>query len=127
LSRLTHTHRWRDVLVDQTVEVGSQLIEADARRPENAAATSPRVANRRRRDREQFADGHATMSDDECLGLVEMPHDLAAVVAELTLRDRPTHGPRRGTGATRLLHIGSTERGLPKQRAARDASHSLTA
>lgn len=36
-------------------------------------------------ERDEFPDGYTATRDDECLALIELAHDLAAVVAEFAL------------------------------------------
>ncbi len=56
--------------------------------------------------REELADGDAVAGDDEGLAVVELPHDLAAVVPQLPLRDLPAHAPTVALRATvRLVKV----------------------
>ena len=77
-----------------------QLIEFDRWR---SAKPGCDLATRRKptpSDRHQLADRHAAAGHDEGRALVQLAHDLATVVAELTLRDRPSHVDHCSTGAT---------------------------
>src|SRR5207247_5555776 len=51
--------------------------------------------------RNQLTNRHAIACDDECLPLVQGPHDSPAFVAELTLGDPSTHCRHCSTRATR--------------------------
>ncbi|MGI9052482.1 MAG: hypothetical protein ACR2HQ_07530 [Ilumatobacteraceae bacterium] len=55
-------------------------------------------------DGDELADGNAAAGDDERLAVVKAAHDRAAVVAQLTLRDRSSHDGNRSTGATMALN-----------------------
>ena len=60
--------------------------------------------------RREFANWHSGASDNEGLATVEPPHDRAAVVAQLSLGDFPSHGlivAHRATGTPYRLEGGA--------------------
>src|SRR5437588_11495356 len=100
----------RRALVDATVEV-----------PAETHAINVGCAGKRGNDcfcrneapspqRYELADGHAVPRDDEGLTLVELTHDLAALVAQLALRDLSAHRGDCSTRATRSVE------GAPRRR-----------
>lgn len=86
-----------DARIGDRVEVDSESFGVDHRR------TVEQVGNRFGTDkalpaeRAQLTDRLAGAGDDEGLASVEPAHDLAAGVAELSLRDRGRHDPYRST------------------------------
>ncbi len=80
------------------VEIGAETAGVDgggvAEHRGDRVGRDEAVAAQRR----ELADRGSVSGDDEGLTLIEAPHDLATVVAELSLRDR-LHGVRRD-GAT---------------------------
>lgn len=105
------------VLGCDAVEVGAKPGQVDTRSaPEHrdgSVGTHEPVAPQRG----QLPDGNAMPGDDEGLTPVQSPHDLAAVVPELTLGDVSRHGDYRSTRCYGwgLVHGGPVQ--LPCARA----------
>jgi hypothetical protein len=87
-------------LVEQRVEVGTELLGVD-RRCVREGRHGPRGRNEApSADRGQLAYFLAVPGHEERLAPINGPHDLAALVAELALRDLPCHAAQCSTRAT---------------------------
>ena len=82
----------RDVLARRVVEVGSEPVEIDARRALECRHCLVSTDKAMTTQWGQFADGDTVSGDNEALALVELAHDLTAVVSQLALSDLGRHG-----------------------------------
>ena len=89
-------------LVDVAVEIGAESVTIDVSSAGKDLGDLLARSEPSPSDRDELTDGHAAPRHNEALARIQATHDLAAVVAKFTLRDRPTHDEQRSTGATRL-------------------------
>ena len=74
-------------MIDKCVEVGSQAFEIDLGRGRERRHGNVRRDEAVALHRSQLTHRYAVAGDDERLSPVESPHDLAAVISELSLGD----------------------------------------
>src|SRR5262249_3358870 len=83
-----------------TIEIATEALVVNVRRAledcDNRVRTDKAVPSQWC----ELADGHAVTGHDERLAFIEAPHDLPAVVAELSLSDLPCHSPTVARRAT---------------------------
>lgn len=77
---------------DQLVEVLSEPLPVDARCPGEGRDGTFGRHEEAITERDELADGHAVAAHHERLSSVQGAHDLAALVAKLSLGDLPAHG-----------------------------------
>ena len=117
----------RDVLAGDPIEVLSEPVELQARsaperRDSRLGADESMPAQRRK-----LADRNSIPRHDEGFALVKLAHDLAAVIAQLTLSDLSGHLPSvarvlHGFGAGDLARDDIVESRLPGRQGPRQAA-----
>jgi hypothetical protein len=90
----------RDLLASRGIEVGSEPVEIDARRALERCHCFVGANEATATHWGKLADGNTVSGDDEALALVELAHDLTAVVSQLALGDLGCHT----TSVARVLH-----------------------
>lgn len=73
------------------VDVGSELLEIDRRRPLEGSNNDVPGNELPPADRPQFADRDAVAGDEEVLTAIQCSHDLSTLVAQLALGQLPGH------------------------------------
>jgi len=95
------TRRW--ILIGNGINIFAKLLEIDRGRALKGSQHRRCGYERTSPQRGQFADWNAVSSHDEALSGIECPHDLAAVVSQLSLRDFAAHG----CSVARVLQIAN--------------------
>ena len=81
----------RDLLAGGPIEVGSQPVEVHARRAPERRHSRPRSDESMPTQWGKLADRNPVPGDNEGFALVKLAHNLAAVIAQLTLGDLAGH------------------------------------
>src|SRR5262245_23098163 len=79
------------VLVEHAIDVAAETCAVDVRRAVERCRDDFRVHEPASPDRKELADRDAVSRDEEGLSPIETTHDLAAVVAKLSLGDLAGH------------------------------------
>src|SRR3990172_8729304 len=88
------------VLVDHRVDILAEPFASDGRSAREQGDRGPSIDEPAPPQGAELADGDPVAGHDEGLTTIEGTHDLAALVAELSLRDLATHPGECSTSAT---------------------------
>jgi len=106
VGRVLVSATWARVSRDHSVEVVAELVQIDGGGVAEQRHCSVGANEAVSAEGGQLAHRNAIAGHDERLALVELPHDLPAVVPQFPLGDLPTHVTivaRRATGCVRRL------------------------
>jgi hypothetical protein len=98
----------RDLLAGGPIEVRAQPVELHARSAPERRQSRLGPYESMTTQRRELANRDPIPGHNEGFALVKLAHDLAAVIAKLTLSDLPGHTRKCSTCATRPVHVHRT-------------------